>query len=182
MKKVLLHICCGVCAFYCIESLRRDGFYVEGFFFNPNIHPYFEYLKRKRAAEIAVKSCGVSLQEGNYPVFDWFKRHKAYSQESEGGLRCESCYLMRLEQTKTVCEQRKYDYFTTTLTVSPHKNSQLIFEIGRRLDKKRFLPIDFKKKDGFKKTILAAKKAEVYRQAYCGCSYSKDEREISLIQ
>lgn len=155
---------------------------MEGFFFNPNIHPYFEYLKRKRAAEIAAGSCGVALQEGNYPVFDWFKAHKPYSQESEGGLRCESCYNMRLEQTKRLCEQKGYDYFTTTLTVSPHKNSQIICEIGRRLDSKRFLAINFKKKDGFKKTALAARRAKVYRQTYCGCAYSENEREISLIQ
>ncbi|MCF7908689.1 MAG: epoxyqueuosine reductase QueH [Candidatus Omnitrophica bacterium] len=182
MKKVLLHICCGVCALYCFERLRKDGFSVEGFFFNPNIHPYFEYLKRRRAAEIAAENSGILMQEGNYRIFDWFKIHKPYHEDVEGGLRCESCYRMRLEKTMALCCDKNYDYFTTTLTISPHKKSSVVFKVGSDIGKDKFLAIDFKKKDGFKRTIGQAKKLGIYRQGYCGCVYSKNEREIPLIQ
>jgi len=173
MKRVLLHICCGVCALYCIEKLSGDGFLVEGFFFNPNIHPYSEYLKRKQAAETVAKSLGIVMEEGSYLIFDWLKLSEPYSQDPEGGRRCIVCYKMRLEQTKLLCDEKNYDYFTTTLTVSPHKPSKIILDIGRSIDKVKFLALDFEKDDGFQKTIQEAKKLNLYRQNYCGCIYSK---------
>lgn len=173
MKKVLLHICCGVCALYCIERLRKDGFRVDGFFFNPNLYPYQEYLKRKQAAKIAAEGSGIILHEGSYLIFNWLKKHKPYSQDLEGGQRCQSCYRMRLEQTMRLCKQFKYNYFATTLTVSPHKNSRVLLKIGHDIGGGKFLAIDFKKKNGFNKTISAAKKLGIYRQNYCGCVYSR---------
>ncbi|MBU1113144.1 MAG: epoxyqueuosine reductase QueH [Candidatus Omnitrophica bacterium] len=173
MKKVLLHICCGICAVYCIEKLRQESFQVGGLFFNPNIHPYPEYSKRKQAVEKVAETSGIMLEPSSYPIFDWLKIHQAYAAEKEGGLRCSSCYRMRLEQARLVAAEKDYDYFTTTLTVSPHKNSELIFEIGKDIGGDKFLALDFKKNDGFKKTLQAAKTLELYRQDYCGCIYSR---------
>ena len=172
MKKVLLHICCGVCALWCIERLRQEGLTVGGLFFNPNIHPHDEYLKRKKAAEKVAEETGISLEESSYLLSEWFKRHKAYAEEKEGGLRCSLCYRMRLEQTKLTAEEKSYDYFTTTLTVSPHKKTAVIFEIGKEVGGDNFLALDFKKNDGFKKTLDRAKTMGLYRQNYCGCVYS----------
>jgi len=142
-------------------------------FFNANIHPYPEYLKRKQAAEKVAEEKGVILEETSYPIFDWLKNHESFSGEKEGGARCASCYRMRLQQTKLTAEEKGYDYFTTTLTVSPHKKSAVIFEIGREIGGDRFLALDFKKNDGFKKSMAAAKELNLYRQDYCGCVYSK---------
>jgi len=171
-KSVLLHICCGVCAFACIESLQSQGFTVRGLFFNPNIHPQEEYLKRSAAAARIADVTGIKTEEGPYVPKFWQDACAAYKDEREGGRRCRRCYELRLARTLSVCRKQNFDYFTSTLTVSPHKDSRVIFEIGERLDKDKFLACDFKKKDGFKKTIQAARKFNLYRQKYCGCVYS----------
>lgn len=179
MKKVLLHICCGICAAASVQRLKADGFEVEGFFFNPNIHPAREYIKRKKAAGEASKISKINLIEAEYDADSWFKRCQALKNEPEGGKRCLLCYEMRLKKTLDTCLDKGFDYFTTTLSISPHKNSAEIFEVGKRLDKDRFLAIDFKEKDGFKNTMESAKKYNLYRQSYCGCIYSmkkQDER------
>jgi predicted adenine nucleotide alpha hydrolase (AANH) superfamily ATPase len=174
-KKVLLHICCGVCALYCIEELQEEGFVVEGLFFNPNIHPYEEYQKRKDAAKIVAEHSGIPIFEDYYAVYDWCARCNAYDSDPEGGQRCLFCYELRLARTFAICREKEFDYFSTTLTVSPHKKSSDIIAIGQRIGREKFLCRDFKKNAGFEKTMRAASRLELYRQNYCGCIYSRHD-------
>lgn len=171
-RKVLLHVCCGVCAYACIERLKEQGFLPTLFFFNPNIQPQAEYQKRKQAAVIVAKSLAVEIEEGDYEFADWHNAVMPYRHQREGQKRCLICYRIRLEQTFRFLLKKSYDYFTTTLTVSPYKRSLAIIEIGKDIGADKFLPFDFKKKDGFKKSIAAAKSLNLYRQNYCGCLYS----------
>jgi predicted adenine nucleotide alpha hydrolase (AANH) superfamily ATPase len=172
MKKVLLHICCGVCALHCINCLKEDGLYVEGFYFNPNIHPESEYQKRKTVVEQLKEICSIKINEGKYKNDDWFASCRAYSDEPEGGRRCLLCYRMRLAETLNIARKLNFNYITTTLTISPHKSSKEIITLGKELAGDIFLDADFKKQDGFKKTTELAKKYNFYRQNYCGCVYS----------
>lgn len=172
MNKVLLHICCGVCAFSCIEQLKEENFYVEGFFFNPNIYPYQEYKKRKDVLETVRESTKILIREGTYNASSWFALCKKYYHEPEKGVRCQLCFRMRLEETFRYAKKNNFDFFTTTLTISPYKNSTVINQIGAKIGGAKFLQRDFKKKDGFKKTLLFANKYKVYHQNYCGCIYS----------
>jgi predicted adenine nucleotide alpha hydrolase (AANH) superfamily ATPase len=172
MKKVLLHICCGICALYCIEKLKQDGFYIEGLFFNPNIEPQVEYSRRKQTLENLKRIYSLNIIEGEYNPSAWHQICDSYQNEPEGGKRCFLCYQMRLVKTLEVAKNLNFNYFTTTLTVSPHKKSAVIIEIGKKLSNDKFLPRDFKKEDGFKKTTALAKKYNFYHQNYCGCVYS----------
>ncbi len=176
MKKVLLHICCAVCSTVPIQRLRQEGYYVEGFFFNPNIHPLREYKKRKEALSIIEKEFDIKIHEGDYNPKEWFSLCRDYAHCKEGGKRCVLCFQYRLKKTYEFLLYLKFDYFTTTLTISPHKKSEIIFKIGKDLADDRFLAIDFKKKDGFKLAIEFSKKYRIYRQNYCGCVYSYMER------
>jgi len=175
-NKVLLHTCCGVCAYTCIEKLKQEGFDPVVFFFNPNIQPQIEYKRRRDAAYIVAETLDVKIIEGAYLPLDWYKDLQPYGQEAEGKRRCQLCYKIRLEESFKLSIKEDCDYFTTTLSISPHKVSSIIFEIGKDISKSNFLPFDFKKKDGFKKTIFAAKKLNLYRQNYCGCTYSLRDR------
>lgn len=172
MKKVLLHICCGVCAFASIERLKQERFLPQGLFFNPNIQPQDEYSKRKDAAAKVAQLTDIDFIDAEYSVDDWQKATQAYAGEAEGGKRCDICFEIRLQKAFEVAQAQGFDYFTTTLTISPHKKSEKIFEIGKKIGGDKFLPINFKKQDGFKKSIEAAKKLNLYRQNYCGCIYS----------
>ena len=175
MKKVLLHICCAVCASESIRRLLEEGFYVVGFFYNPNIHPRKEYEERKKDLEIIKKVFRMEIIEAEYDVRNWFEVTKDYKNLPEGSLRCQVCWRMRLEKTFSFAKRMNFDFFTTTLTISPHKNSKKIFEVGKSISP-TFLERDFKKKDGFKKAIEFSKKYNLRRQNYCGCVYSLLER------
>jgi predicted adenine nucleotide alpha hydrolase (AANH) superfamily ATPase len=175
VRKVLLHICCGICSFSSIERLKEEGFYVEGFFYNPNIAPYEEYLKRRDVTFSVGEITGVKIIEGAYDMEKWKEVSQKYEAEGEGGKRCQLCYELRLAKTLKVYNENNFDYFTTTLTISPHKPSPLILSIGERLGGDKFLQIDFKKREGFKNTIDLAKKYNLYRQNYCGCIASKKQ-------
>lgn len=177
MKKVLLHICCGVCASVAIKRLKEEGFYVSGFFFNPNIHPQAEYNKRKANLKIIKKIFGIEIIEGLYEPKQWFKFTRVYAREKEGGKRCSICYALRLRESFLLCRNKGFDFFTTTLTISPHKKSSTISTIGKKIGGTYFLERDFKKKDGFKEAMIFAKKYDLYRQNYCGCIYSLLERK-----
>ncbi|MDD4955374.1 MAG: epoxyqueuosine reductase QueH [Candidatus Omnitrophica bacterium] len=172
MKKVLLHICCGVCAFACIKHLKEEGYCVEGFFYNPNIFPENEYSKRENAAKDVCDINSVKFNSGLYEPLKWDSICSAYANEPEGGMRCDLCYKIRLEESFRKTIELGCDLFTTTLSVSPHKKSKIINEIGSAIAASHFMPADFKKNDGFKKTMEFAKAHNVYRQNYCGCSYS----------
>ena len=175
-NKVLLHVCCGICAYEAIQRLKVEGFLPTALFFNPNIYPYSEYIRRKRVAEIVASKTKIDMVEGLYDPNIWQDACGKYGQEKEGQRRCLLCYELRLEETFNLCKDKGFDYFTTTLTISSHKVSADIFELGRRLGQDRFLEINFKKKEGFKKSIEAAKKFNLYRQNYCGCIYSLRDR------
>lgn len=172
MKKVLLHICCGVCAFHSIETLKNDGWDVQGFFYNPNIYPQQEYQRRRQVIEFISDYYKIKVHEGVYDNQRWFELCKGLENEPESGKRCLICYQMRLEAAFAKANELGCQALCTTLTISPHKKSAVIFELGKKIANEKFLAIDFKKQDGFKKTSDKAKQTGVYRQNYCGCKYS----------
>lgn len=179
-KRVLLHSCCGPCSSYCIKELAK---YVKVtvLYYNPNIEPIEEYNKRK---EVQIKLINDYKNEGiDVDYIDSDYENDVYrnyviglEKELEGGKRCTKCFELRLSKTATLAKELNYDFFATTLTVSPHKNSTLINQIGFEIEKKeniQFLPSDFKKREGYKKSIEYSKEYELYRQDYCGCLFSK---------
>lgn len=181
--KLLLHSCCGPCSTAVVERLT-DEFDVTVFFYNPCITDEKEYQMRRKSQidfieEYNRENIGnikVYFKEGAYRPTEFFKAVEGLESEPEGGARCTVCFRQRLEKTAEEAEMSGYDYFGTTLTVSPHKNYKLISEIGKDLALKyglSFLDRDFKKKDGFKRSIELSKKYGLYRQNYCGCEYSK---------
>ncbi|MBR3396258.1 MAG: epoxyqueuosine reductase QueH [Lachnospiraceae bacterium] len=181
--KLLLHACCAPCSSYVLEALSGN-FELTVFYFNPNISPEEEY--RKRAAELKrLTGCmdeaeGIRLIVGEYSVELFAEAVKGLENEPEGGSRCEACFRLRLGETARVAAENGFDYFTTTLTISPHKNAPLLNEIGYGLAREygvQWFPSDFKKKGGFKRSIELSEKYGLYRQDYCGCIYSKLERE-----
>lgn len=177
-QSVLLHICCGVCASSVIEQLRKQGYEVIGFFYNPNIYPYEEYKKRFEVAKKVSQILNFNLIEGSYDLDTWMRLTQDYDKEPEGGKRCELCFRIRLEESYKITNNMNLSYFTTTLTVSPHKDASIINSIGAQIGGEKFLVRDFKKKDGFKNAIEFAKKHSFYRQNYCGCRFSmKDNME-----
>lgn len=179
-KKVLLHICCGVCSLYCIERLKAEDYALEGFFYNPNISPPEEYNLRRDAARQACELMAVAFHEAEYTPELWQKKCAGYEHEPEGGKRCHICYEMRLHVTKDFAQSHQFDYFATTLSISPHKDSFVIGNIARSLGGKNFLDIDFKKNNGFARTIQLAKTHAIYRQRYCGCLYAKLQQEAAI--
>jgi predicted adenine nucleotide alpha hydrolase (AANH) superfamily ATPase len=170
--KVVLHICCGVCAAGAVEALSREGHQVLGFFYNPNIHPAEEYQKRLDVACTVAKELKIPLEAGPYTPEEWLNSTSPLKDEPEGGGRCQVCYRLRLEKTHDYMVACEADAFTTTLTISPHKSAQAINKIGQEIGGEKFLIRDFKKKDGFKRAMQLAKQWELYRQGYCGCIYS----------
>ncbi len=171
-NKVLLHICCGICALESINRLLQQKYKVIGYFYNPNIYPKEEYQKRLQVVEKVAEIYNIKIIYDNYEPEVWQKLCEQYESEPEGGKRCLLCYELRLRKTYNTMVKENLDLFTTTLTISPHKKSNIIFEIGEKIGGEKFLKIDFKKHNGFKKTIELAKQFEFYRQNYCGCKFS----------
>lgn len=176
--RILLHSCCGPCSSYCIKALS-EKFLVTVHWFNPNIHPIEEYQKRletqKKLIELIDAKNPVELLCDEYLPDEFFMLTKGYENEREGGARCEICFKQRLEKTAQKAKEQGFDFFTTTLTVSPHKDAQKINLIGQELSNKygvKFLPSDFKKKNGYLQSIELSNKYELYRQNYCGCVFS----------
>jgi len=173
--RVLLHICCAVCATACVERLRQEGYQVSGYFYNPNIHPEEEYRKRLGAVKSLAEKGKFPLIIGDYDKDEWLSRIKGLEAEPEGGKRCARCFCFRLEKTAKAAQEKGFTVFTTTLTVSPHKNTQTINKIGRNVNKKLFLARDFEKQDGFKRAQQLSRQYNLYHQNYCGCIYSFGE-------
>lgn len=180
---LLLHSCCGPCSTACIERLIPD-YKITVFFYNPNITDDEEYERRKAAQLQFLNSYNENLPEedrvefieGEYLPEDFFRACGQYADEPEGGARCTECFRLRLEKTAQAALGTGNNLFGTTLTVSPHKNYSLVSEIGCSLANKyglEFLDMDFKKKAGFQRSIQMSKEYGLYRQNYCGCSYSK---------
>lgn len=174
--KLLLHICCAPCSTAVIEGLSSD-YNVTGFFYNPNIHPKEEYELRLGEMQRFSEKVGFDFIESPRDPERWFELTRGLKHEPEGGERCRVCFRMRLEETARTAKEGGFDIFTTTLSVSPHKNAGVINSIGRELGERydvSFLPADFKKKDGFKRSVEHSKKHGLSRQNYCGCVYSKE--------
>ena len=179
---LLLHSCCGPCSTCVIERLS-DVFKIVVFYYNPNIYPEEEYFKRKEVELDFIKKYPAKIKveflDCDYNPDEFNNIAKGYEHCREGEERCYRCYNLRMEETAKVAKEHNYDYFTTTLSVSPHKNSKWINEIGFKLEEKygiKFLASDFKKKDGYKRSIELSCKYCLYRQRYCGCVYSLAER------
>ncbi len=174
--KIVLHICCGVCAAGAAETLAGEGHHVIGFFYNPNIYPEEEYQKRLDVARKVANELNFPLEAGPYAPEEWLVLTDSLKDEPEGGSRCPVCYRMRMQKTFDFMLSNGSDAFTTTLTISPHKSARIINQIGQEIGGDKFLVRDFKKKDGFKRVVQLAKKWELYRQDYCGCIYSMTQK------
>jgi len=168
----LLHICCGVCALHSIDKLKKDAFLVSGFFYNPNIYPFEEYAKRLDAAKEACRIFEIEFFTADYTYDLWLNTCRRYCDQPEGGERCSMCYAIRIKAAFDFAVANGFDYLTSTLTISPYKNSKKIFEIARDICGDKYLPVNFKKEDGFKKTAAFAREFNLYRQNYCGCEFS----------
>ncbi|MFA5051169.1 MAG: epoxyqueuosine reductase QueH [Patescibacteria group bacterium] len=174
MNKLLLHICCANCATVPIELLQGQ-FDLTLFWYNPNIYPSAEY--EKRLAEVRKLSAiyKIDLLEESYENEKWQETIKGKENELEGGERCQICFKMRLEKTAQIAQRCDIPYFATSLTVGPSKNAVKINQIGVELAQKydlKFFEADFKKNDGFKRSLELSKEYNFYRQNYCGCAFS----------
>lgn len=178
-KSLLLHSCCGPCSTAVLKRLT-DRFDISIYFYNPNIYPESEFYKRAETQKDVIAKMGGSIEliVGSYEEDKYFESVKGLEDLGEGSLRCKNCYEFRLREAARYAKANSFDYFTTTLSVSPYKNAAWINEIGRELEEEvgvKFLYADFKKKEGYKESIVLSKKYNLYRQDYCGCKFSKDE-------
>lgn len=180
---LLLHSCCAPCSSYCLSYLA-DYFKITVYYYNPNISPIEEYRKRVEEQQRLIKELPVkydiSFKEGIYEPDIFFEMSKGLEDVPEGGERCFKCYEMRQREAAIYASENNFDFFTTTLSISPHKNAAKLNEIGLKLEKEygiRYLVSDFKKKGGYLKSIEYSKQYDLYRQNYCGCIYSKIEAE-----
>ena len=183
VPKLFLHSCCGPCSSYVLEYLSRY-FSITVFYYNPNIYPSEEYYHRVAEQQRLIEEMDcvhpVSFVEGQYDTDRFYALAKGLEQEPEGGERCFRCYRLRLEQSAKLAKEGGFDYFTTTLSISPYKNAPKLNEIGEELAAEygvKHLPCDFKKKEGYKRSIELSKLYGMYRQDYCGCVFSKQEIE-----
>ena len=170
--KIVLHICCGVCAAGVAERLTQEGHQVLGFFYNPNIHPVEEYNRRLEVARKVAEQFNFSLIVPPYTPEEWFQEAELLSDEPEGGKRCAVCFRLRLNKTYHHMKDQGADAFTTTLTISPRKSADTVNRIGQEIGGDMFLARDFKKKAGFQRATELAEQWHLYRQDYCGCIYS----------
>jgi len=180
---LLLHSCCAPCSSYVLEYLA-PYFNICDFYYNPNISPKQEYEDRKEELVRLIREMGLSTEvsflEGTYQPEDFFAMAKGLEDLPEGGERCFKCYEMRLRESAKIAAAQGAEYFATTLTISPLKNAQKLNEIGERLAEEygvKYLPSDFKKKNGYKRSVELSAQYELYRQNYCGCVFSKMQAE-----
>lgn len=180
---LLLHVCCAPCSSAVLERLLAY-FEITIYYYNPNISPYEEYEKRilelkRLLGELSILD-EVDVIEGIYDNEKFIELSKGLESEREGGIRCTKCYYLRLESTAKVAKENGFDYFTTTLSISPYKDASKLNQIGEVLEHQygvSYLYSDFKKKDGYKRSIELSRIYKLYRQDYCGCIYSKEARE-----
>lgn len=179
MKKLLLHSCCGPCSTQVIDVLKSD-YDITVYYYNPNIDTDEEYNHRLSEQKRFCKEVGIEVIEDGYNPEEFYCKIKGLEKEKEGGARCSVCFRLRLEKTAQRAKELGYDFFGTTLTVSPHKNSIIINAIGKAVEEvtgESFLEGNYKKQDGYKKSIEFSKKYNLYRQNYCGCEFSKNREE-----
>lgn len=175
---LLLQCCCAPCSSAVLERLK-EHFNLKLYFYNPNIYPEEEYNKRLAQLEKLLEKTeypnGIETVVARYNQNEFFEAVKGLENEKEGGKRCTQCFILRLEETAKKAKEIGADYFCTTLTVSPHKNSELLNQIGIKTGEKygvKFLQSDFKKKEGYKRSTELSKEYDLYRQNYCGCKFS----------
>lgn len=183
VPRLFLHSCCAPCSSYVLEYLSQY-FEITVFYYNPNISPVEEYKKRTEELEYLLRQMDfphpVHLLEGTYHPEKFFEMAKGMEDMPEGGERCFACYRMRMEESARLAKEGGFDYFTTTLSISPMKNAKKINEIGEELEKiyqVTHLPSDFKKKDGYRRSVELSKEYHLYRQNYCGCVFSRIEAQ-----
>ncbi len=184
-KRLLLHSCCAPCSSYVLEYLTKY-FDIWSYYYNPNITERAEYEKRIRELKRMVEEMNrehaweIHVLEGEYEPERYLDAVKGLERCKEGGERCRKCFELRLSKSAEYAAANGFDYFTTTLTISPLKNASMLNEIGEEMGERygiSFLPSDFKKKGGYQRSIELSKKYDLYRQDYCGCDYSRKERE-----
>lgn len=181
-KRLLLHSCCAPCSSYVLVYLRQY-FRITVFYYNPNITEQPEYEKRREEQKRLIAALNteadgfpIEVREAPYEPEVFLEMAAGLETCPEGGARCERCFRLRLEATAKLAKEQEFDYFTTTLTISPLKNAGLLNEIGQQLAGQyqvSFLPSDFKKKGGYQQSIILSRKYDLYRQNYCGCIFSK---------
>ena len=187
VPRLLLHSCCAPCSSYVLEYLSQY-FAITVLYYNPNIFPEEEYRKRVEEQKRLIEALNeeksgykIDIIEGDYQPESFLELVKGYELCPEGGERCKLCFRQRLEATASLAKSQGFDYFATTLTVSPLKNATVLNELGLALAEEydvSYLVSDFKKKNGYKTSIELSKKYDLYRQDYCGCAFSKAEREL----
>ena len=184
VPSLLLHSCCAPCSSYVLEYLS-EYFKITVLYYNPNISPKEEYEARVREQKRLIGEMDftypVSFLEGNYVPEDFYEMAKGHENDKEGGECCFLCYEMRLREAAEAAKMGNFDYFTTTLSISPLKNAQKLNEIGIRLAKEygiAYLMSDFKKKNGYKRSVELSAEHHLYRQDYCGCVFSKREAKL----
>jgi predicted adenine nucleotide alpha hydrolase (AANH) superfamily ATPase len=171
---ILLHACCAPCAIFPVEELKKGGHKIAGFFYNPNIHPYSEYLKRRGAAENYFKSAGVNLISGDYDI-EYYFQHIVYNEALDN--RCPVCWWIRLEKTARFAKENGFDAFTTTLLASPYQDQTAIKNICDEIVKNTCISFHYQDfRSGFKASHERAKREGIYCQNYCGCVFSEKER------
>ncbi|MGN1338108.1 MAG: epoxyqueuosine reductase QueH [Candidatus Coprovivens sp.] len=181
--KLLLHSCCAPCSTHCIKTLT-PYFDITILYYNPNIEPYEEYLKRKEEEIKFINEFPhtniIDIMDCDYDNDLFIDMSKGLENEPERGARCIKCYYLRMNKTAELAKDNNYDYFATTLTLSPLKDSKKLNEIGEKLEEKfnvKYLYSDFKKKEGYKDSIELSNQYNLYRQDYCGCKFSKRDRD-----
>jgi epoxyqueuosine reductase len=170
-QRILLHTCCAPCAAPSAERLVLGGRKVVLYFSNFNIHPEAEYLKRLETARKLAEKMNLVIEEDQYDHAEWLAHIRGLENEPEKGERCRRCFEFSLRRTDQMAERLGIDAFTTTLTLSPHKISRILFEVGAQFP--RFEPVDFKKQGGFLRSIELSSEFDLYRQTYCGCEFSR---------
>ena len=183
VPKLLLHSCCAPCSSYVLEYLS-DYFEITVFYYNPNIFPESEYTKRILEQQMLIQDMKVkypiSFLAGSYEREKFYEIAAGLEHLKEGGERCFKCYELRLEEAAKIAQEGEFDYFTTTLSISPMKNAEKLNEIGNKVGAKygvSYLQSDFKKKNGYKRSIELSKEFGLYRQDYCGCEFSFRDRQ-----
>ena len=186
-QKILLHSCCAPCSTAVIERLKEE-FEIVIFYYNPNIYPEEEYIKRKNEEIKYInhlneidKENKISMLDSDYECEKFYEATKGYENEREGGARCAICFKLRLAETAKKAKENGFDLFGTTLTVSPHKNAELINSIGLGIEKElgvKFLVSNFKKNNGYKRSVELSKENNIYRQNYCGCEFALKIQQI----
>ncbi len=186
VPSLLLHSCCAPCSSYCLEYLSQY-FKITVFYYNPNIYPEEEYYKRveeqKKFISLLPAKYPISFEEGAYDTARFYAMAKGLEDCPEGGERCFRCYELRLREAAELAKKRNMDYFTTTLSISPLKNAEKLNEIGDALAKEygiSYLNSDFKKKNGYKRSVELSEEYGMYRQYYCGCVFSKKQRDEEI--